>query len=284
MNTSRTINHTTLISCILSLASIYLRKNLNKERRSRFLSSVPGHATILQHSSFVLQYRWAAFFTSPAHPSSSPPQSSVRGRLWGGPVKHAWALSFMSDTELSHCEQSVLGSMLTNELSPASLEKSFQKETCAAGSLRLKILFFCIIRQHRFLTEMLRIKPFWRDPRIWEPLSRGNGSQICPRCSAGRINPQQLRCSSFQKCGNCKICCKPTVSMQLYVTAAYYINMTYVVILSHYAGGSRSFTIRQGEKNNIPWFWEKSSQKCHINTLNDSHIALILLLVPHLLP
>lgn len=52
----------------------------------------------------------------------------------------------------------------------------------------------------------------------------------------------------FSKCGNCKICWKHTVSVQFYVTAAYYINVTYVVILSHYAGGSRSFTIRQGQK------------------------------------
>lgn len=70
---------------------------------------------------FVLQYRWAAF---------SPSCTSFL--LWNlclGAVRRAWARSFMSDTELSHCEQSVLGLMLTNELSPVSLEKSFQDDT-----------------------------------------------------------------------------------------------------------------------------------------------------------
>lgn len=47
----------------------------------------------------------------------------------------------MSDTELSHCEQSVFGSMLTNELSPASLEKSVQKDVGSRKSELTAVAF-----------------------------------------------------------------------------------------------------------------------------------------------
>lgn len=69
-------------------------------------------------------------------PSPGHPSSSFRTCVWGRPgsVMHAWAHSFMSDTELSHCEQSVFASMLTNELSPVSSEKSFQKGICSRKS------------------------------------------------------------------------------------------------------------------------------------------------------
>lgn len=115
MKASHTINHTTLLFCILSLTSIYLHKTQIKVKKL-FLCCVSGHAMIFTAFFFVLLFRWAAFFPL-AHPSCF------------GTSVGAWARSFMSDTELSHCEQSVLGSMLTNELSPVSLEKSFQDDT-----------------------------------------------------------------------------------------------------------------------------------------------------------
>lgn len=41
------------------------------------------------------------------------------------------------------------------------------------------------------------------------------------------------------------------------------------MIWSYYnAAGSKSLTVKQSQKYNIPWFWEKSLKKCHINTLN----------------
>lgn len=74
---------------------------------------------LLQHSSF-LQYRWPSIF-----PFCAPflPHLTAWGQL--GALRYVGAHSFMSDTELSHCEQFLFGSMLTNELSSASSEKSF---------------------------------------------------------------------------------------------------------------------------------------------------------------
>lgn len=64
----------------------------------------------------------------------------------GGGVRHAGAHSFLSDTELSHCEQFLCGSMLTNELSSVSSEKSCQSanrsrksELCVHRSARENI-------------------------------------------------------------------------------------------------------------------------------------------------
>lgn len=65
------------------------------------------------------------FFTHLPTPIPSP--LHFWGRWAGaGSVRHAPAHSFMSDTELSHCEQLLCGFMLTNELSSASSEKSSQ--------------------------------------------------------------------------------------------------------------------------------------------------------------
>lgn len=89
--------------------------------------------------------------------------------------------------------------------------------------------------------------------------------------------------AALSKYAICSICLKHTVNTQYYVAAIYYIHMIYVMILSYYnAAGSKCFTVKQGQKYSISWFWENSSKKCHINTLNYFHIALILLLVPHL--
>lgn len=53
----------------------------------------------------------------------------------------------MSDTELSHCEQFLVGSMLTNELNSASSEKSSQSN----------LSFVCLILQEKKNHKIMQI-------------------------------------------------------------------------------------------------------------------------------
>lgn len=93
----------------------------------------------------------------PVHPS--PLTSAFGGRP--GALRYAGAHSFMSDTELSHCEQFLFGSMLTNELSSASSEKSSRSgvrsrksQLRVSHSARRKILIQ-LVKLYRFLTEIM---------------------------------------------------------------------------------------------------------------------------------
>lgn len=77
---------------------------------------------------FTTQLVQLSFITPPA-----PPPLHFWGRL-AVAVRRVPAHSFMSDTELSHCEQFLCGLMLTNELSSASSEKSSQSGNRSGSS------------------------------------------------------------------------------------------------------------------------------------------------------
>lgn len=100
---------------------------------------------LLQHSSFF-DSTGGPPFLSPMYPSSLTSLFG-NGRGWGGGVRHAGAHSFLSDTELSHCEQFLCGSMLTNELSSVSSEKSCQS---ANRSRKSELCVHCSARENIF--------------------------------------------------------------------------------------------------------------------------------------
>lgn len=78
----------------------------------------------------------------PPQPPTIPSPLHFWGR-WAVSVSQSCPIahSFMSDTELSHCEQFLCGLMLTNELSSASSEKSPQSVNVSRRSEALCVLF-----------------------------------------------------------------------------------------------------------------------------------------------
>lgn len=92
------------------------------------LYSLSGRVKTFTAFHMALQHSWSGFF-SPTPPPPNSFASSFLGQVGRGCICHSCtpAHSFMSDTELSHCEQFLCGLMLTNELSSASSEKSSQR-------------------------------------------------------------------------------------------------------------------------------------------------------------
>lgn len=141
-------DHTDLTFCHPSLAFLLLlllllHKPPHKSGEAEFCSVCLDMQRLLQHSSL---------FYSTGGPSFSS-CASFSPHLSAGALRYAGAHSFMSDTELSHCEQFLFGSMLTNELSSASSEKSSQSGICnrkpESHSARKKI-FIQLIKLNRF--------------------------------------------------------------------------------------------------------------------------------------
>lgn len=120
-----------------TLASVLLQKSEEADDWTVCLDM----QRLLQHSS-CFDSTGGPPFLSPMYPSSHTSLGTARGA-----VRHAGAHSFLSDTELSHCEQFLCGSMLTNELSSVSSEKSCQSanrsrksELCVHRSARENIV------------------------------------------------------------------------------------------------------------------------------------------------